>query len=88
MRTSFELKILAHSLDKAKSVATAEIGKFLNIKADDVEEKVSLELKVSYPEAKTVSEIEESVEAGFFQVIVYGSVKQSVAKPFGFDKSE
>lgn len=87
MRTSFELKILANTLDKAKSVATAEIGRFLNIKADDVEDKVSLELKVSYPEAETTEEIAQTMEAGVFQVTVYGSLKQSVAKPFGFDKS-
>lgn len=87
MRTSFELKILAHTLDKAKSVATAEIGRFLNIKADDVEDKVSLELKVSYPEAETTEEITQTMEAGVFQVTVYGSLKQSFAKPFGFDKS-
>lgn len=87
MRTSFELKILAHSLDKAKKTAVAEVGRFLGVSEDEVEDKVSLELKVSYPEAESVPDIEQSVEAGIFQVIVYGSLKQSVAKPFGFDKS-
>ena len=86
MRTSFELKILAHTLDKAKKTAITEISRFLGIPADEVEDKVSLELKVSYPEAETLIEIEQSMEAGIFQVIVYGSVKQSVSKPFGFDK--
>lgn len=87
MRASFELKILANTLDKAKKTAIAEVGRFLGIPEDEVENRVSLELKVSYPEAETLVEIEQSVETGIFQVIVYGSLKQSVAKPFGFDKS-
>jgi hypothetical protein len=86
MRTSFELKILANTLDKAKKTAVAEVGRFLGIPEDEVENRVSLELKVSYPKAESLVEIEQSVEAGIFQVTVYGSVKQSVAKPFGFDK--
>lgn len=87
MRTSFELKILADTYDKAKKTAVAEIARFLDIPADQVEERVSMELKISYPKAETLPEIEQSVEAGTFQVTVYGSLKQSVAKPFGFDKS-
>jgi hypothetical protein len=87
MRTSFELKILANTLEKAKKTAVAEVGRFLGISAEDVEEKVSLELKISYPEAETIPEIESAVETGIFVVTVYGSLKQSVAKPFGFDKS-
>lgn len=86
MRTSFEFKILAETLDEAKKIAIAEVGRFLEIPEDEVQEKVSLELKVSYPKAETLPEIEQSVEAQTFQVIVYGSVKQSVARPFGFDK--
>lgn len=84
MRASFELKILASTLDKAKKTAIAEVGRFLGIPEDEVENRVSLELKVSYPEAETLVEIEQAVETGIFQVIVYGSLKQSVAKPFGF----
>ena len=88
MRTSFELKILANTVDKAKKTAIAEIGRFLNISEEQVEDKVSLELKVSYPKAETLVEIEQAVEAQVFQVTVYGSLKQSVAAPFGFDKSK
>ncbi len=87
MRTSFELKILASTLDEAKKIAATEVAEFLGISEKEVEEKVSLELKVSYPEAETVSEIEEIVAARVFLVTIYGSLKQSVAKPFGFDKS-
>lgn len=87
MRTSFEFKILAQTLDKAKKVAIAEVGRFLAIPENEVEDKVSLELKVSYPKAESLVEIEQAVEAQIFQITVYGSVKQRVAKPFGFDKS-
>jgi hypothetical protein len=86
MRTSFEFKILAETLEGAKKTAISEVGKFLGIPESEVQDKVSLELKVSYPKAETLPEIEESVAAGVFQVVVYGSVKQSVARPFGFDK--
>lgn len=86
MRTSFELKLLAETLAEAKKSALTEVGKFLSIPEDEVEERVSLELKISYPKAESLVEIEEVVKAGFFQVTVYGSLKQSVAKPFGFDK--
>jgi hypothetical protein len=87
MRTSFELKLLANTYDKAKKTAIAEVGRFLGIPENEVEERVSMELKISYPKAESLVEIEQSVEAGIFQVTVFGSVKQSVAKPFGFDKS-
>lgn len=86
MRTSFEFKILAETLDQAKKTAAIEVSRFLGIPEDEVQDKVSLELKVSYPKAETLSEIEQAVEARVFQVTVYGSVKQSVARPFGFDK--
>jgi hypothetical protein len=84
MRTSFELKFLADTLTEASNLATKEISRFLGIEEKSVPDAVSLELKVSYPKAETVSEIEASVEAQTFQVTAYGSVKQSAARPFGF----
>lgn len=84
MRTGFELKIVAETLKEAKSIAVAEIARFLEITEDLVEDTVSIELRVSYPKAETVSEIEESVVAKIFQVTAYGTVKQSAARPFGF----
>lgn len=84
MRTSFELKILATDLQEAKSIVRKQLSDFLDVAEDQVEEQVSLEFKVSYPKAETVSEIEEAVAAKIFQVTVFGSVKQSIAKPFGF----
>jgi hypothetical protein len=84
MRTSFELKIVASNLKEAKATAVKQISEFLGIDESELEDKVSLELKVSYPKAETVPEIEESVASKVFQIIVFGSVKQSVAKPFGF----
>ncbi len=83
MRTSFELKIVASNLEEAKSIAIKQISEFLDIDESTVEDRVSIELKVSYPKAETISEIEEAVAAKVFQVLAFGSVKQSVAKPFG-----
>lgn len=85
MRTSFELKIMAPNLEEAKKIANGEISRFLEIDPSEVEDLVSIELKVSYPKAETREEIYESVEKwGIFQVTVYGSLKNSVTKPFGF----
>jgi hypothetical protein len=83
MRTSFELKIVAIDLQEAKSIVRKQLSEFLDIAEDEVEEKVSLEFKVSYPKAETVSEIEGTLAAKVFQVTVFGSLKQSVVKPFG-----
>lgn len=84
MRTSFELKLVASTLQEAKAIAMKEISEFLGIAEDNLEDRVSVELKVSYPKAETVLEIEETVESRVFQVIAFGSVKQGVSKPFGF----
>ncbi len=83
MRTSFELKLVASNFEEAKLSATKEVAKFLGIEDSEVHDKVSLELKISYPKAETISEIEQSVLAGVFLVTVYGALKQSSAKPFG-----
>ena len=82
MRTSFELKLLASNLEEAKQAAIEEIAAFLNIKQEEVLDQVGIELKVSYAEAKTREEIAEEVEKLDFVVTVFGSVKQSVVKPF------
>jgi hypothetical protein len=82
VRTSFELKILAASLEEAKQTAIEEIAAFLCIKQEEVLDQVSIELKVSYAEAKTREEIAEEVDKMDFVVTVFGSVKQSVVKPF------
>ncbi len=84
MRTSFELKIIAANLEEAKQTAIEEIAVFLGIKQEEVLDQVSIELKVSYAEAKTREEIAEEVDKIDFVVTVFGSVKQSVTKPFGF----
>ena len=86
MRTSFELKIAADDITEAKEIATKKIAAFLNLPEDSVEDTVNLELKVTYPEAKTLIEIAENQDAepATFVVTVYASVKQSVTKPFGF----
>lgn len=84
MRTSFELRIVASDIVEAKEKALIEIARFLKVEPSEVEDRVSIELKVSYPKAETVPEIEAAVAAQIFQVLAYGSVKQSVTKPFGF----
>jgi hypothetical protein len=83
MRTSFDLKIVASTIEEAKTLAIGEISKFLGIPESEVPDRVSMELKVSYPKAETVSEIEQAVSAGIFQVIAFGTVKQGVVKHFG-----
>jgi hypothetical protein len=83
MRTSFELKLVASTLAEAQELATKEIAKFLGVELSDVAEKVSIELKVSYPKAETINEIEQTLAAEIFQITVFGSVKQSTVKPFG-----
>jgi hypothetical protein len=84
VRTSFELKLVASNFEEAKELAGKQIAEFLGIDENELEDRVSVELKVSYPKAETVSEIEETVASGVFQVIAFGSVKQGISKPFGF----
>lgn len=84
MRTSFELKLVASNIEEAKALAISEVSRFLQIPEDQVDDKVSLELKISYPKAESLTEIESTLMAEVFQVTVFGSVKQGVAKPFGF----
>lgn len=84
VRTSFEFKILADDATEAKEEAIKRIGKFLNLPEESVQDNVNLELKVSYPEAKSAADITQNMDGTSFVVTVFGSVKQSVAKPFGF----
>lgn len=84
MRTSFELRVSAETITEAKDAALTKVADFLEIDKSQVLDNVNLELKVSYPEAKTLAEIAESMDSPLFVVTVYGSVKQSVTKPFGF----
>jgi hypothetical protein len=82
MRTSFELKIAAANITEAQELALREVASFLEILDDEVLDAVNLELKVSYPEGKTLTEIEDNMDSPKLIVTVYGSVKQSVVKPF------
>jgi len=84
VRTSFELKISADDVTEAKQEAIKRMGAFLNIPEDSVEDNVNLELKVSYPEAKTLGDIAQNMDGTTFVVTVFGSVKHSITKPFGF----
>lgn len=84
MRTSFEFKIAANNATEARKNAIETVARFLEIPVEQVTDDVNLELKVSYPAAETLGEIVQSEDSSTFVVTVYGSVKQSVAKPFGF----
>jgi hypothetical protein len=84
MRTTFELKIAAVNITEAKELAIREVGSFLEIPDEEVLDSVNLEIKVSYPEGKTLTEILDNMDSSKLVVTVYGSVKQSVTKPFGF----
>lgn len=84
MRTSFELKITADDITEAKEEAIKRVAKFLNLPEDGLLDHVNMELKVSYPDAKTLADIAQNMDGATFVVTVFGSVKQSVAKPFGF----
>jgi len=46
-------------------------------------DQVTLEIKVSYPKAETISEVEEAQKADIFVVTAFGSLKQGLVKPFG-----
>lgn len=84
MRTTFELKIAAANITEAKELALRDVASFLEIQDDEVLDAVNLELKVSYPESKTLTEVIDNMDSPKLVVMVYGSVKQSVTKPFGF----
>jgi hypothetical protein len=83
MRTSFELKVAAETLGEAKTLAMGKIALFLEIPIEEVLDQVTLEIKVSYPKAETISEVEEAQKADIFVVTAFGSLKQGLVKPFG-----
>lgn len=83
MRTSFELKTIATSFDQAVLESRKLVCSFLNISDSELDDKVSLELKVQLPKSETAEDIAAAVADGKFVVMIYGSVKQSVVKPFG-----
>jgi hypothetical protein len=69
VRTSFELKLSADDVTEAKQEAIKRIGTFLNLPEESVEDSVQLELKVSYPEAKTLGDI--ATEHGWHHICSY-----------------
>jgi urease gamma subunit len=83
MRASFELKLVASDITEAKQLAAEKLAKFLKLPEDAVFDHVTAEIKVSYPEGKTVSEIEQAAESNLFVVTVHASVKQNLTVAFG-----
>lgn len=84
MRATFELKIVARTLEEAKKLASEKVAAFMQISEGDLEKYINLELKVSYQEAKTYEDMESTMDSEKFAITVYGSVKQSVTGAFGF----
>lgn len=84
MRATFELKIVAKTLEEAKNLASKKVSEFMQISENDLEKYINLELKVSYPDSKTYEDIERNMSDNKFAITVYGTVKQSVTGAFGF----
>jgi soluble cytochrome b562 len=84
MRATFELKIVAKTLEEAKQLASKKVAEFMQISEVDLEKYINLELKVSYPDSKNYDDIETNMANDKFAVTVYGAVKQSVTGAFGF----
>lgn len=76
MHVNFELKFGANTLADAKTTATEEVSKFLEVSAESVANSVDLELKVAIPDP------EKDNTTYHFMVTAYGRVKNSIAKPF------
>lgn len=83
MRTSFELKTTASTLEEAMESAKTIISKFLDIPVTEVEDRVNLELKIQMPETNSLQDIDNVVLAGGFVVGIYGSIKQGYGFPLG-----
>jgi hypothetical protein len=83
VRTSFDLKILVETMEEAINDARVMIASFLAIPAEEVYDKVDVEFKVSLPKAESAAEVGAAMDEGQFVVHVYGTVKRSMAKPFG-----
>jgi hypothetical protein len=83
IRTTFELKISAATLEEARDFAVKKIANFLSIDAESVPDKVTMEVRVGYPEAKTYADIAQNMDSSDLVVIVFATVKQSTVKPFG-----
>lgn len=84
MRTSFELKILADTLSYARTEAYRRIAAFIECDLAEVVEKVDVELKVKTMDTSEDSENSAAVSRSdtTYEVTVFGTLKQSVIKPF------
>jgi hypothetical protein len=83
MRTSFDFKILVPDLEMATENTRSYISRFTGIDPKEVFDMVDVEFKVSLPKAETAAEIAESMDLGEFVVHVFGTLKRTMAKPFG-----
>lgn len=77
MRTSFEVRVYANTLEDAKTKAYQEISRFMEVSPEDAKSIVDLELKVKTYELK-----DDAPEPdGEFEVVVFGAVKHNILKP-------
>lgn len=77
MRATFELKTYADTLEEARSEAYQLAAKFLDVSVEAVPALVDLELKVKTYELKA----DQPEPDGMFEIVVYGNLKHSIAKP-------
>lgn len=83
IRASFELKISAETLAEARDIAINKIASFMELSPDEIVDQISLEFKVSYPEAKTYGDIAQNMDSKDLVVVAFGSLKQNIVKHFG-----
>ena len=83
IRTGFDFKIAANTYNEASEIAKTYISNFLGISLEAVDDSVDIEFKVSLPKADSIGEVTQTMDSGQLIVHVFGSVKRSMARPFG-----
>ena len=83
MRTSFDFKILVQNSEEAPEQTRSYIANYTGMGPEEVYDKVDVEFKVSLPKADTAAEITEAMDLGQLVVHVFGTLKRTMAKPFG-----
>jgi hypothetical protein len=82
MRTSFELKFVATSLEEAKGQTFMAIERFLgHPDMTDIWSKVDVEFKISYGDVKTIEEIQNANDSQDFIVTAHVVLKNTLLHP-------
>lgn len=83
MRASFELKLIVSTLTEARSEAYRHIAAFVECEPSEVPEKADIELKIKTLDLSDDSKKPQwSEDTNLYEVTAYGSLKNSVLKPF------